>query len=40
METQVEQGREQYVSTQGLMETLSISRSSVSRYPRAYARGT
>jgi len=31
METQVEQWNEQYVSTQGLMETLSISRSTVNR---------
>ena len=31
MENQLEQRKEQYVSTQGLMETLSISRSTVSR---------
>ncbi len=31
METQVEQGREQYVGTQELMDTLSISRSTVNR---------
>ncbi len=31
METQVEQGREQFVGTQELMDTLSISRSTVNR---------
>ncbi len=31
METQVEQGREQYVSTQELMDVISISRSTVNR---------
>ena len=31
MENQLAQGNEHYVSTQGLMETLSISRSTVSR---------
>ena len=31
METQLEQGKEHYVSTQVLMETLSISRSTVYR---------
>ena len=31
MENQLEQLNEQYVSTQGLMETLSISRSTVNR---------
>ncbi len=31
METQVEQAREQFVGTQELMETLSVSRSTVNR---------
>ena len=31
MESQLEQGKEHYVSTQGLMERLSISRSTVHR---------
>ncbi len=31
METQVEEGREQFVGTQELMDTLSISRSTVNR---------
>ncbi len=31
METQVEQGKEQFVGTQELMDTLSISRSTVNR---------
>ena len=31
METQVEDGRDQFVSTQELMDTLSISRSTVNR---------
>ena len=31
METQLEQQKEQYVSTQGLMETLSISRTTINR---------
>ncbi len=31
METQVEQGREQFVGTQELMDTLSVSRSTVNR---------
>ena len=34
MENQLEQGKEDYVSTQGLMETLNISRSTVSRLVR------
>ena len=31
MENQLEQRKEQYVSTQGLMETLSISRTTINR---------
>ncbi len=31
METQVEQGRDQFVGTQELMDTISISRSTVNR---------